>query len=59
MTELVTFAEFDPTLHPIGHALSVELLHIDPSLDRGETSTTFSPAPGTAESFDWFEAYAA
>ena len=59
MTELVTFAEFDPTLHPIGHALSVELLHIDPSLDRGETSKTFSPAPATAESFDWFEANAA
>ena len=58
MTGIATFPEFDPTIHPIGHALAIELLRTDPSLDRGDTSTILSPAPA-AESFDWFEADAA
>ena len=59
MTGIATFPEFDPTIHPIGHALAIELLRTDPSLDRGDTSTILSPAPAAAESFDWFEADAA
>ena len=59
MTGIATNPEFDPALHPIGHALAIESLRTDPSLDRGNTSTILSPAPATAESFDWFEAYAA
>ena len=59
MTGIATFPEFDPTIHPIGHALAIELLRTDPSLDRGNTSTILSPTPATAESFDWFEACAA
>jgi hypothetical protein len=59
MTGIATFPEFDPTIHPIGHALAIELLRTDPSLDRRDTSTILSPAPATAESFDWFEACAA
>jgi hypothetical protein len=58
MTGIATFPEFDPTLHPIGHALANELLRTDPSLDRGDTPTILR-TPATAESFDWFEAYAA
>ena len=58
MTGIATFPEFDPTIHPIGHALAIELLRTDPSPDRW-SPTTLSPTPATAESFDWFEAYAA
>ena len=53
MTGIATSPEFDPPIHPIGHALAIELLRTDPSPDRGD------PAPATAESFDWFEACAA
>ena len=59
MTGIATFPEFDPTIHPIGHALAIELLRTDPSLDRGNTPTILSPPPATAESVDWFEADAA
>ena len=59
MTGIATFPEFDPTIHPIGHALAIELLRTDPSPNRRDTSTILSPTPATAESFDWFEAYVA
>jgi hypothetical protein len=59
MTGIATNQEFDPALHPIGHSLAIELLRTDPSLYRGDTSTTLSPVPATTESFDWFEADAA
>jgi hypothetical protein len=59
MTGLVAFPEFDPALHPIGHALCIELLPTDPSRDCREMPTPFSSAPATAKSFDWFEANAA
>ena len=59
MTGITTSPEFDPTIHPIGNALAIELLRADPSLDRGDTSTILSPAPATAESFDWIETNAA
>lgn len=59
MTGIATFPEFDPALHPIGHALAIESLRTDPSLYHGDTSTTLSPVPATTESFDWFEADAA
>jgi hypothetical protein len=55
----IAFPEFGPTFHSIGHALAVELLRTNPSLECGDTSITGSPAAATAESFDWIETYAA
>ena len=59
MTGISTNPEFDPALHSIGHALAIELLRADPSLSRGDASTTLGPVPARTESFDWFEADAA
>ena len=55
----IAFPEYDSTFHPIGHALAVELLRTNPSLECGDTSITVGPAAASVESFDWIETYAA